>query len=97
MEGKNKVTFGFIKFFSICLGWVSCFYFSKIAFFITGNAPLTLKFFNNKTDIILFLIRKLLFFLLCAFIYNFIVDFSEPHLSPQLSFIVLFLSFSCQS
>ena len=42
--------------------WVSCFYFYKITVFIIGNAPLTLKIFNNKTDIYFFLIRKLLFF-----------------------------------
>ena len=62
MEGKDRVTFGFIKFFSIYLSWVSCFYFWKITFFVTGNALLILEIFNNKTDIILFLVRKLLFF-----------------------------------
>ena len=62
MEGKNRVIFGFIKFFSIYLGWLSCFYFCKITVFITGNAPFILKFYNNKTDINFFLIRKLLFF-----------------------------------
>ena len=46
----------------IFLFWVSCFYFCKITVFITGNAPLILKIFNNKTDIYFFLIRKLLFF-----------------------------------
>ena len=51
MEGKNRATFGFIKFFSIYLDWVSCFYFYKITFFINGNAPLILKIFNNNTDI----------------------------------------------
>ena len=49
------------RFFSIYLGWVSCFYFFKIRFFITGNAPLILIIFNNITAIILFLIRNLLF------------------------------------
>ena len=95
MGGKNRVTFGFVKVFSIYLGWVSCFYFCKITFFITANAPLILKIFNNKTDIILFLISKSLFF--SYFIFNFIVDFYELHLSPQLSLIVLFLLLSCQS
>ena len=46
----------------IYLCWVSCFYFCKITVFITGNAPLILKIFNDKTDIYFFLIRKLLFF-----------------------------------
>ena len=46
----------------IYLCWVSCFYFCKITVFITGNAPLILKIFNNKADIYFFLIRKLLFF-----------------------------------
>ena len=57
MEGKNCVIFAFIKSFSIYLGWVSCFYYCKITFFIIGNAPLILKSFKNKTDVILFLIR----------------------------------------
>ena len=76
---------------------LGCFYFCKITFFITGNTHLILKIFNNKTDIILFFICKLLlrFFILCAFIYIVIVDFTEVHLSPQISF--LFLSLSCQS
>ena len=52
--------------------WVSCFCFCKIAVFTIGNAPLILKTFNNKTDIYFFVIRKLLFFPLCAFIYRFI-------------------------
>ena len=43
------------------MGWVSCFYFCNISFFITGNAPLILKIFINKTHVILFLTRKLLF------------------------------------
>ena len=51
-----------LSFFSIYLGWVSCFYFCKITFSITGNAPLILKIFDNKTDIILVLMHKLLFF-----------------------------------
>ena len=34
----------------IYLYWVSCFYFCKITVFITGNAPLILKIFNNKTE-----------------------------------------------
>ena len=46
----------------IYLYWVSFFYFCKITVFITGNTPLILKIFNNKTDIYFFLIRKLLFF-----------------------------------
>ena len=49
-------------FFSIYLGCVSCLYFSNITLFITGNASLILKIFNIKTYIILFVIRKLLFF-----------------------------------
>ena len=47
---------------------VSCFYFCKITVFITGNAPLILKIFNNKTDIYFFLILEILFFLLSAFV-----------------------------
>ena len=70
MEGNIRVTFGFIKFFSIYLGSVSC----KITFFITGNAPLIIKIFNNKTDILLFLILSC-FFLFCAFIYNSLLIF----------------------
>ena len=62
MEGRNRVTFDIIKFFSIYLGWVSCFYFCKVTVFITGNAPLILKTFNNKSDIYFFVTRKLLFF-----------------------------------
>ena len=50
------------------LCWVSCFYFCKITVFITGNAPLILKIFNNKTDIYFFLIRKLLFSLMCFYL-----------------------------
>ena len=52
MEGKKCVKFAFIKFFSIYLGWVSCFYFRKITFFITGQ---TGQVFNNVTDITLLL------------------------------------------
>ena len=37
---------------------VSCFYFCKITVFITGNAPLILKIFNNKIDIYFFLILE---------------------------------------
>ena len=51
-----------LSLFSFYLGWVSCFYFCKITFFITGNASLILKIFDNKTDIILVLMHKLLFF-----------------------------------
>ena len=47
-------------FFSNHLGWISGFYFCKITFLITGHEPLILKIFNNKTDIILFLIQLLL-------------------------------------
>ena len=86
-----------LKGSEIYLCWVSCFYFCKITVFIIGNAPLILKIFNHKTDIYFSLIRKLLFFLLCAFIYSFIVGFFELYLSPQISFIDLFLSLSCQS
>ena len=46
----------------IYLGWVSCFNFCKITVYITRNAPLIRKIFNNKTDIYFFLICKLLFF-----------------------------------
>ena len=49
-----------LSFILIYLGWVCCFYFCKITSFITGNAPLILKIFNNKTDIIMFLIRMTL-------------------------------------
>ena len=56
-EGKKCVTF--LKIF---MGWVSCFYFCNNSFFITGNAPLILRIFNNKTHVILFLTCKLLFF-----------------------------------
>ena len=52
MEGKNCATFAFIKFFfKIYWCWVSCFYFCKKICFITGNAPLILKIFNNQVDI----------------------------------------------
>ena len=46
----------------IYLGRVSCFNFCKITVYITGNAPLIRKIFNNKTDIYFFLICKFLFF-----------------------------------
>ena len=81
----------------IFLFWVSCFYFCKITVFITGNAPLILKIFNNKTDIYFFLIRKLLFFSYVLLFTTSFVEFFELHLAPQLSFIRLFLSLSCQS
>ena len=68
---------------------VSCFYFCKITVFITGNAPLILKIFNNKTDIYFFLIRNVLLFTVSSFF--------ELYLPPQISFIDLFLSLSCQS
>ena len=73
------------------MAWVSCFYFCNNSFFTTGNVPLILEIFNNKTHVILFLTRKLLS-LLCAFIYNFIIDFCELHVSSQFSFIDLSLS-----
>ena len=73
----------------IYLRWVSCFYFFKITVFITGNAPLILKIFNNKTDIFFFLYVSCFFFL-CAFIYNFLVECFELHLSPQISFMIYF-------
>ena len=49
-----------VLFFSLSLSeiylcWVSCFYFCKITVFITGNAPVILKIFNNKTHICFFL------------------------------------------
>ena len=97
MEERNRVTFDFVKFFSIYLGWVSCFYFCKITVFITGNAPLILKIFNDKTDIYFFLIRKLLFFSYVLLFTISLLIFFEEHLLPQISFIVLFLSLSCQS
>ena len=80
----------------IYLCCVRCFYFCKITVFITGNEPLVLKIFNNKTDIYFCIISKLPFFLLRAVIYYFIVEFSELHLPPKISFIDLFLSLSCQ-
>ena len=104
MEEKNCVASIFIKLFSVYLGWVSCFYFSKITFSITSNAPLNTKIFNNKTYITLFLLRKLLLLSyallftisLMAFV-NYICHlFCELRLS-HLSFIVLLLSLSCQS
>ena len=70
--------------------------FFKITVLITGNEPLVLKIFNNKTDIYFCIISKLPFFLLRAVIYYFIVEFSELHLPPKISFIDLFLSLSCQ-
>ena len=76
-KGREKL----LLFFLIFMGWVSCFYFCNNSLFITGNAPLILKIFNNKTHVILFLLRKLLF-----------IDFSELHLSSQFSLIALFLS-----
>ena len=83
-EGKN------CYFFRIFMGWVSCFYFCNNSFFITGNAPLILKIFSNKTNFVSY--TQFAFSLLCAFIYNFIIDFAELHLSSQFSFIDLFLS-----
>ena len=72
MEKRISLYIFFVLFFKflifnlkgseIYLCWVSCFYFCKIAVFITGNAPVILKTFYNKTDIYFFLKRKLLFF-----------------------------------
>ena len=73
-EGKNCVIL-----ILIFTGWVSCFYFCNSSFFITGNAPLILKIFSNKTNFVSY--TQVAFSLLCAFIYNFIIDFSELHLS----------------
>ena len=56
-----------LRGYEIFLFWVSCFYFCKIAVFITGNAPLILKISNYKTDIYFFRIRKLFFFSLMCF------------------------------
>ena len=77
--------------------WVSCFYFCKITVFITGNAPLILKMFNNKTDIYFFPIRKLLFslVLLCASIYNFIIEFLNYFC--LLSYLLLIYFFHCHA
>ena len=86
-----------LKGYEIYFCLVSCFYFCKITVFIIGNAPLILKIFSTKSDIYFFLICELLFFLLCAFIYIFIVEFFELCLPPQISFIDLFLSLSCQT
>ena len=57
LKGRKKLCY-FLKIF---IGWVSCFYFCNNSFFTTGNAPLILKIANNKTHVILFLTRKLLF------------------------------------
>ena len=51
-----------LKWSEIYLCWVSWFCFCEITVFVTGNAPLILKIFNNKTHIYFFLIRKLPFF-----------------------------------
>ena len=63
-EGKNCVIF-----FSVFMGWVSRFYFCNNSFFITGNAPLILKILNNKTHVILFCTRKMLFLSYLQFYY----------------------------
>ena len=78
MKKKNRLYIFFFcclnfLFFSlrgseIYFCWVSCFYFCKITVFIIGNAPLILKIFNNKTDIYFFLVRKLLFSLMCFYL-----------------------------
>ena len=82
-----------LSFFSIYLGWVSCFYFCKITLFFTGHAPLIIKIFNNKSDIILLISC---FFSLKRFYLEFHCWFLQ-HLRPHLSFIVLFLLLSYQS
>ena len=78
----------------IYLRWVSCFYFFKITVFITGNAPLILKIFNNKTDIYFFFIRKLLFFLMCFYLQFPCWVFWTTFVSSNI-FYDLFLSLSC--
>ena len=82
-----------LSFFSIYLGWVSCFYFCKITLFFTGHAPLIIKIFNNKSDIILLISCV---FSLKRFYLEFHCWFLQ-HLRPHLSFIVLFLLLSYQS
>ena len=86
-----------LRGYEIFLFWVSCFCFCKITVFITGNAPLILKILITKLIFIFFVYVSCFFFLLCAFIYNYIVKFSEQHLPFQISFIDLFLLLSCQS
>ena len=46
---KENIVLHFLllSFFSIYLGSLSCFYFCKRRFFITGNAPLILKTFKG--------------------------------------------------
>ena len=77
--------------------WVSCFYFCKITVFIIRNAHLILKTFNNITDIYFFFSHVSYFFSLMGFFYGCIVEFFELYLTPQISFIDLSLSLSCQS
>ena len=88
----------FLFFFSlrgseIYLSWVSCFYFRKIIVFITGNAPLILKVFNDKTDIYFFLIGKLLFSLSYAFIYISLLSFLNYICLPK--YLLLIYFFHC--
>ena len=52
---------------------------------------------NANLIFIFFVYVSCFFFLLCAFIYNYIAKFSEQHLPSQISFIDLFLLLSCQS
>ena len=59
-KGRKKMYYYYF-FSNFLLRWVSCFYFCNNSFFITDNAPLIIKVFNNKTHAILFLIRKLHF------------------------------------
>ena len=96
MERKNCVTFAFINFFSIYLGWVSCFYFCKITFFIAGNAPLILKISNYKTDIILFLYVSCFFFSYALLFTTSLWIFMNYICHLNYLVIVLFLSLSSQ-
>ena len=62
-EGKNCVIF-----FKIFMDWLSCFYFCNNSFSITGNAPLILKIFNNKSYVICFLYASCFFSLMCFYL-----------------------------
>ena len=53
MEGKIIATFAFIKFFFNLFGLGKLLLFLQNNIIFTGHAPLIIKIFNNKSDIIL--------------------------------------------
>ena len=93
---KKKIVIHLILliFFSIYLGCVSYFMQNNI-FYSWQYAPLILKIFNNKTDIILFLIRKF-FFLSYALLFTISLLIFLNYIC-HLNYLLLFYFFHHQS